>query len=1130
MPEADPARAHGPWWRWPAAAALAVSAVALLWGDRRDLPSALSSVRSARPLFVITALALVFVAMASQAVLHAATQRAVGIDADAAALLEPAAAASFCNLTTKSGGMAGLVPLSAAGRRRGVPASRTVAAYVLANVVGHLAFAATLGTAMVVLVMEHRLPVGVTVACAAFAVLTGAQIGLLAAAVASDRVADRAHAARAALARRRGRPVPARPSELDQTVVILRELRADPKAIAAPFGAALLVELVGMAQLWAVLHAVGARPGLTVPLVAYAVSVLFAVVGFLPGGIGFVEAGLGGLLVSFGLPTPRAAAVVVLYRMCELWLPAAIGAVALRRGRRAAADGALAGAARPPGDIAGGRAAQWNAGRTWRRGAAAAVGTLAILDAALAVAHRPVLHVAGMVLQFGYRPHELLRYVLLLTAMALLSSIRGLLHGKRAARIVALVATAVSMTGGRVISHEPLRLAVVAVAATLLLAGRRAFPARADRVLARQGVAFLVLGGGAVYAYGVTGLYLLDSHFRHSTTFVQSLGEAARLLFLLPSGTITPISRHGQWFIDSVRVLAAAVLVVAIARLARSVVERGPVRQREVARVQSILEASATNGLSHFLLLDDKHYLFSEDRRGVVGYKVVGRVAVALAEPVGPPDAARDAALRFLDLCALNGWTPAFHQVSEAGADLLRSCGLTSLKVGETAIVDVVSFSLEGSHFKTVRSKTAKLRREGWTVELLAELDQPTMDQLREVSDAWLAHGGHRERTFSLGRFDPEAIEAGEVLAVRNPDGAIDAFATILPSYRSGLGNFDLMRHRPDSHRSVMDLLFVELIELFRSRGLQGMDLGMAPFANVEGDTVPDRAVRLLYEHGGRLFNAVGLRSFKDKWRPRWEPRYLMYRTETELAAVSLATARAGELPHADTSRLELASGVAGKVARGAVTVGRRVPFTVTLGTAVLVLELVARLDGAAGSWLQRNLRYDWADIVDRGQLHRLLTAVVVQAGHIPFGTVPMIVMLGIGEAVIGTRHAIPGFVVGDLGSSLPVLLVLRIAASDGSRTAATLLATRDGGMSSGLFAVCAAGLVVLGRRRRRLALAGAAAMAGYLCIGVLAGAGLAECQHLLAAVIGVLLALAWHRRGQRGATARMRPQAMIAT
>ncbi len=41
-------------------------------------------------------------------------------------------------------------------------------------------------------------------------------------------------------------------------------------------------------------------------------------------------------------------------------------------------------------------------------------------------------------------------------------------------------------------------------------------------MLARQGVTFILLGGISTYAYGVAGLYLLDSHFRQATTLAES--------------------------------------------------------------------------------------------------------------------------------------------------------------------------------------------------------------------------------------------------------------------------------------------------------------------------------------------------------------------------------------------------------------------------------------------------------------------------------------------------------------------------------------------------------------------------------------------------------------------------------
>jgi lysylphosphatidylglycerol synthetase-like protein (DUF2156 family) len=188
------------------------------------------------------------------------------------------------------------------------------------------------------------------------------------------------------------------------------------------------------------------------------------------------------------------------------------------------------------------------------------------------------------------------------------------------------------------------------------------------------------------------------------------------------------------------------------------------------------------------------------------------------------------------------------------------------------------------------------LERHGYTVASLPQpLPESVLAELEEVSDAWLREGGHRERQFTLGWFSREYMQETEVVAVRSPDGRIEAFANLVPVYRSDEGNFDLMRRRPDAPDGIMDYLFVGLINLFKQRGFQGMNLGFAPLANIEGSGLVPRALRLVYERGNRAFNFRGLRSFKEKWHPRWEPRYLVYRSDVQLPQIALAIARAGE-------------------------------------------------------------------------------------------------------------------------------------------------------------------------------------------------------------------------------------------
>jgi len=91
---------------------------------------------------------------------------------------------------------------------------------------------------------------------------------------------------------------------------------------------ALAIEAVSVAIVWVSLRAFGVRVGLTVPLVGYAVSTLFSIVGVLPAGLGFAEASLGAVLVSYSVAGPVAAAVVIAQRTFEVWIPLAAGALA----------------------------------------------------------------------------------------------------------------------------------------------------------------------------------------------------------------------------------------------------------------------------------------------------------------------------------------------------------------------------------------------------------------------------------------------------------------------------------------------------------------------------------------------------------------------------------------------------------------------------------------------------------------------------------------------------------------------------------------------------------------------------------------------------------------------------------
>lgn len=702
------------------------------------------------------------------------------------------------------------------------------------------------------------------------------------------------------------------------------------------------------------------------------------------------------------------------------------------------------------------------------------------------------------------------RYVVLVLGLTLVLVARSLLHGKRAGWWIALVAALAAVPGHHVKEADAVGAALSVALAVALVAGRRAFRARSDPALARRGWQVLVVGLVAVFGYGVVGLLALDAQFRRGLSIGEALEDAARLLFLLPAGAAVPATRHAAWFVDSVRVGVVVVVLTALVRLVATTVLRQGRSAADEATVRRLLDEWATTSLAHFALLDDKAWFVSDDRDAFVAYKLVGRTALALGDPIGSPAGRVAVARQFVAFCEGNGWVPAFHQVTGAGVEVLAAAGLVALKIGEEAVVPVQTWDVDTPGYKSLRSALRRVERAGYRlVELPAPITDEAMAELRDVSDSWLHTSGHRERTFTLGRFDPDQLRATTIVAAVDGDGHVGAFANVLPRYRSDEGNFDLMRRRPDSPNGIMDFLFVGLIRRFRDEGATGMNLGLAPLSGLDDSTPTGRALRLLYERGSGAFNFEGLRAFKDKWGPRWESRYLGYRRASELPAVAAAVARAGELPDGR-----------GPWARAA-PVARRAPFTLALFGVVLWFMAVTAAEPRVHEQLVRHFGLAWRDLLHL-QWWRLGTSPLVQtsAGFVWGNVALLVVLLPLAEWRLGSRRSIVVFALGDWLSTVPVLVGVRVAAALGSGDATRVLAERDGGSSSGAWALAAAlTWSIPGARRRRWIAVGA--VLGYQLVLLAVRRDLVDLQHAGAVVAGWLVSVAaarpgWWRVGRR--------------
>ena len=278
--------------------------------------------------------------------------------------------------------------------------------------------------------------------------------------------------------------------------------------------------------------------------------------------------------------------------------------------------------------------------------------------------------------------------------------------------------------------------------------------------------------------------------------------------------------------------------------------------------------------------LRDKALLFSDNRTAFVMYRVQGRTWVALGDPVGPEDQFSDLIRRFLERCDDFGGVPVFYEVGRTHLYQYADFGLAFVKLGEEAKVDLTRFTLEGGHAAKHRQTLRRLEKEGGSFRVLEPAAvPPVMDQLRSVSDDWLAAKGSAEKGFSLGFFD-EAYLSRFPVAIIERGGRIQAFANIWPGSNRVELSIDLMRYHRGAPKSVMEALFVHLMKWGHEQGYQRFALGMAPLSGFEDSAVASLWNRLgafLYEHGEAIYNFQGLRAYKDNFNPMWEPHYLAY-------------------------------------------------------------------------------------------------------------------------------------------------------------------------------------------------------------------------------------------------------------
>lgn len=595
------------------------------------------------------------------------------------------------------------------------------------------------------------------------------------------------------------------------------------------------------------------RPSVATFLAAFLAAQLLGLVSHVPGGLGVFDGAMLLLLRPFMSPVAVLPALIA-YRAVYYLLPLSIALlilvadeVRLRRAQ-AARIGAMFG---------------WLTEQLTPRVLASftfLTGVVLLFSGATPAAEGR-LRLLHRVLPLGVI--EASHFIASVVGVVLLLLSQGLARRLDAAYFLTVVAIGIGIVASVLKGGDIEEAAILAAVLVVLWRARRAFDRRAALFDTRFSPGWSVAVAGAVGSSIWLGNFAFK-HVEYSSQLwwrFELRGEVSRTMRASVGAAVT-------------------MLLFAVARLVRQkpheIVE--PTEEDLQAIAPAI--ATQTSTFPYLVYLRDKGVLFDDDRRGFVMYGVQARTWVALGDPVGPVERIGPLIRLFLERADDFGGVPVFYEISRAHLHRYADVGLTFVKLGEEARVELCGVSLAGGQSKKHRQVLRRVEHGGGTLRIVPPEDVPSiMDQLRAVSDAWLRRQAGAEKGFSVGSFQPAYLERFPVATVER-EGRIVAFANLWPGPQKEELSVDLMRFDERAPRDVMEALLVHLMMWGKQQGYQWFSLGMAPLSGFETSPVAplwNRLASFLYAHGEAVYNFQGLRAYKEKFNPVWEPRYLAY-------------------------------------------------------------------------------------------------------------------------------------------------------------------------------------------------------------------------------------------------------------
>jgi len=633
----------------------------------------------------------------------------------------------------------------------------------------------------------------------------------------------------------------------------------------------ILIEFIGIIHLYIAMLALGLEASWMASSIGYITMVILLMASPFLRGLGAIEVSLTLILGQFGLPMLMAAAVTLLFRFFEFWLLLLGGLLSFITHK----DNLIL--------------------RVLPAFILLLLGVVNMISSVTPAIPERLMMMRGLI------PDELIHasnvLVLVFGFLLLILSV-FLLQGSKRAWYVGLFLTVFSFIGHIIkgADYEEATLAFVAFAS--LLFTKNGYKLKPHPVLTRISYIVLTYSIIAILTFGVSGLYFMNNrHFGMQFDFWVAVKTILRLFFLFDDSGLQPRTVFAQNFIYTIYALGGMLLSFIFFSILKPYFSKPYNSHEDRVLARSILEKYGRSALDYFKTYPDKFYFFSDNRDGFISFKVTRYFAIVLENPVCKDEEAfMDLVRKFDTYCQENGFVSVFYRVPQQSLKMYESLGKKYLPVGDEAVVDLNSNTLDGGKIKTTTSAVHRLTTDGFIVNIhTAPHSDGFMKKLELVSQSWLDAIHQKEIAFTEGVFDVKILRNQTIITVEDVEERVYAFLNLIPDYAPGEATYDMIRKIKDAPNGVLDLLLAKTLQYLKEQGFESVNLGLAPLSGVKGINFTEKAVKYAYENLKALGHFKGLRNYKDKFQPRWEPKFLVYSQAHHLLQVPGALKRVSE-------------------------------------------------------------------------------------------------------------------------------------------------------------------------------------------------------------------------------------------